>query len=108
MNGPTIDDIRTWPATVDVATASRAIGISRSYGYELAKRGEFPVRSLAVGGKTRVLTADLMRVLGISPESSEAAPGRAASAHDVPDKDNDDASNSATFAPPLRAVPRTG
>jgi hypothetical protein len=48
-------------------------------------------------------------VLGISPESSEAAPGgRAASAHNnVPDKDSSDDQN-ATLAPPLRAVPRTG
>lgn len=90
MNGPTIDDIRTWPATVDVATASRAIGISRSYGYELAKRGEFPVRSLTVGGKTRVLTADLMRVLGISPDAREAEPDGETTPH------------------PLRAVGGTG
>lgn len=109
MTGPTIADIRAWPATVDVATASAAIGISRSYGYELAKRGEFPVRSLTVGGKTRVLTSDLMRVLGITPESSEAAPStRAANAHDVPDKDNDDAPQNATLARPLRAVQPTG
>lgn len=108
MNGPTIDDIRAWPATVDVATASRAIGVSRSYGYELARRGAFPVKCLPVGGKTRVLTSDLMHVLGITPERSEAAHGRAASAHDVPDKDNDDAPQNATPGRPLRAVQPAG
>lgn len=108
MTGPTIDQIRAWPATVDVATASRAIGVSRSFGYELARRGEFPVKCLPVGGKTRVLTSDLMHVLGITPERSEAAHSGAASAHDVPDKDNDDAPQNATFAPALRSVPSTG
>lgn len=102
MTGPTIDEIRGWPATVDVATASAAIGISRSYGYELAKRGEFPVKSLAVGGKTRVLTSDLMRVLGITPESSEATPGRVATAN-VPAKDSDNAQATPDRSP-LHAV----
>ncbi|WP_216651381.1 hypothetical protein [Actinomadura litoris] len=109
--GPTADDIRKWPATVDVATASRAIGISRSYGYELAKRGEFPVESLTVGSVTRVLTTDLMRKLGIplhAPETSEAAPGGAASAHDVPDKDNDDGSQATPQWPRLHSIPPAG
>lgn len=90
MNGLTIDDIRALPATVDVATAAAALGISRSYAYELAARGELPVRSLAVGGKTRVLTADLMRVLGISPDAREAEPDGDTTPH------------------PLRAVGGTG
>lgn len=71
---PTLDELRLWPPTCDPPAASAALGISRSYGYELIKRGEFPVRTLQVGGKTRVLTADLMRVLGISPTSNDNAP----------------------------------
>lgn len=66
--GPTLDDIRGWPATVDPATAATAFGISRSYAYELVKRGEFPAKVLSVGGKRRVVTASILRAL-----ESEAA-----------------------------------
>ncbi len=60
---PTLDEIRTWPATVDVPTACAPFGISRSYGYELAARGEFPARVLRVGGRTRVVTASIVAAL---------------------------------------------
>lgn len=63
---PTAEDILNWPATVDPATAGSAFGISRSYAYELVKRGDFPAKVIRVGGKNRVVTADLMRVLGIT------------------------------------------
>jgi hypothetical protein len=56
------------PVTVDVATAARALGLGRSTGYELARRGAFPCRVLRVGCSYRVPTADLLRVLGIANE----------------------------------------
>ncbi|WP_460075937.1 DNA-binding protein [Streptomyces variabilis] len=59
---PTLDEIRTWPATVDLPTAARALGISRSQMYALVKRGEAPVRVLDYGTK-RVVTASLVRLL---------------------------------------------
>ena len=74
MSGPTIAEILTWPATVDPATAGTAYGISRSYAYELCKRGDFPAKTLQVGGKVRVLTADILRTLGVSHQQGEAAP----------------------------------
>ncbi|MFI0406490.1 helix-turn-helix transcriptional regulator [Actinomadura sp. 3N508] len=63
---PTAEDIRRWPATVDPVTAGTAFGISRSYAYQLVKQGDFPAKVIRVGGKNRVVTADLMRVLGIT------------------------------------------
>lgn len=63
MTAPTLDDIRTWPPTVDVATASSALGISKSYGYELVRRNEFPCRVLKVGTRCRVISAALITVL---------------------------------------------
>ncbi|MDN5917093.1 MAG: helix-turn-helix domain-containing protein [Pseudonocardia sp.] len=60
---PTLDDIRGWSATVDVPTACAAFGVSRSYGYELVKRGEFPARTLKVGGRVRVITASVLAEL---------------------------------------------
>jgi excisionase family DNA binding protein len=62
------------PVVVDVATAARALGLGRSTGYELARRGEFPCRVLRMGSSYRVPTADLLRVLGITREQRDQAP----------------------------------
>lgn len=59
---PTLDEIRTWPATVDVTRAAVALGIGKSKLYDLIKRGEAPVRVLDVGAK-RVITASIVRLL---------------------------------------------
>ncbi|MGH3303873.1 MAG: helix-turn-helix domain-containing protein [Streptosporangiaceae bacterium] len=61
-------ELLTLPVTVDVATAARALGLGRSTGYELARRGAFPCRVLRVGCSYRVPTADLLRVLGVVNE----------------------------------------
>lgn len=63
------------PVTVDVPTAARALGLGRSTGYELARRGEFPCRVLRVGSSYRVPTADLMRVLGVEPPTLQEVLG---------------------------------
>lgn len=59
---PTLDDIRRWPATVDVRLAARALGISGSKLYALIQRDEAPVQVIDVGSK-RVITASLLRLL---------------------------------------------
>ncbi len=61
---PTLDEIRAWPATVDIPTAARAYGLSRAYAYELASRAAFPARVLKVGGRYRVVTASILADLG--------------------------------------------
>lgn len=61
--GPTLDQVRSWPATVSIPQACRALGISRSFGYELSALNQFPARCLRVGGTVRVLTVSLIRVL---------------------------------------------
>jgi hypothetical protein len=62
--GPTLDQIKRWPATVDPARAGAAFGISRSYSYELIKSGEFPAQVIEVRGRTRVVTASILAALG--------------------------------------------
>jgi hypothetical protein len=62
-DAPTLSEIRTWPATVDIASAARALGISRSHAYTLAERGEFPATVLTVGHRLRVVTASLIAIL---------------------------------------------
>lgn len=60
---PTLIDVQSWPATVDVALASSAVGISRSWGYQLAAQDEFPCKTITIRGRTRVITASLLRLL---------------------------------------------
>ncbi|MEU2800225.1 DNA-binding protein [Streptomyces sp. NPDC007117] len=60
---PTLDEIRTWPATISVPEAATAIGISKSHLHALIKRGDSPVRTLSFGARHRVITADLVRLL---------------------------------------------
>lgn len=43
---------------------AQIIGVGRSKAYELAKRGEFPIRLLRIGTTYRVSRADLLRYLG--------------------------------------------
>lgn len=60
---PTLQQVTQWPATVGIPSASAALGISRSHGYELAARDEFPARLIRAGGRVVVITADLIRLL---------------------------------------------
>lgn len=69
MSGPTLAEIRQWPATVDVQRAASALGISKSHLYELIKQGNAPVRTLPFDAPIRVITASLLDVLGVQPET---------------------------------------
>jgi hypothetical protein len=60
------DELEDAGPTVDLPLSNRALGISKGHGYALAKRGEYPVRLLKLGGSYRVVTADLRELLGIS------------------------------------------
>jgi len=60
-----LEELLSLPTTVNVVTASRALGISRDKAYELIRNGTFPVRTLALGGKMRVPTAELWKILGV-------------------------------------------
>lgn len=70
----TRSELLALPVAVDLITAARVLGLSRSTAYELAQRREFPCRVLRVGGSYRVPTADLLRVLGITPGDQEHTP----------------------------------
>jgi hypothetical protein len=59
----TIDDLHDLPATIDLLTAARALGIGRTKAYELAQVGEFPCRIIRIGDLYRVATADLIGLL---------------------------------------------
>jgi excisionase family DNA binding protein len=63
----TLDELRGLPATTDLLTAARALGLGRTKAYELAKRGQFPCRVLRIGSAYRIPTAELLRYLCIAP-----------------------------------------
>ncbi|MCG3039177.1 helix-turn-helix domain-containing protein [Streptomyces sp. S1A] len=67
---PTLAEVRKWPATVSVAQAATALGISKSHLHALISRGEAPVRTLPLGRCQRVVTADLVTVLSGGSEAA--------------------------------------
>jgi hypothetical protein len=66
VKGMAKDELLSLPAAVDLETANRALGLGRSKGYELAKRGQYPCRVLRLGNSYRVVTAELQSLLGLA------------------------------------------
>ncbi|MFI7101939.1 hypothetical protein ACIBK8_21530 [Streptomyces sp. NPDC050161] len=64
--GMSREELMALPAAVDLETGNRALGLGRSKGYELAKRGQYPCRVLRLGKAYRVVTADLLDLLGLA------------------------------------------
>jgi excisionase family DNA binding protein len=55
------------PATLDIQSAARLLGIGRTTAYALARREALPVPVIRVGSGYRVPTAPLLRLLGLEP-----------------------------------------
>lgn len=64
--GMSRDELLALPVAVDLDTANRALGLGRSKGYELAKQNIYPCKLLRVGNTYRVVTADLLKLLGLA------------------------------------------
>ncbi|TDC88625.1 DNA-binding protein [Actinomadura sp. 7K507] len=56
-------DLAELPSVVDIVTAARALGLSRTYAYQLAKNDQFPCKVLRIGNCYRVPTAALLALL---------------------------------------------
>lgn len=65
QRGMTLEEVLALPATVNVVTAARALGIGHNKAYDLIKTGRFPVRTLTMGGTVRIPTAALWEALGV-------------------------------------------
>ncbi len=52
------------PVVFSLETAARALGVGRNQAYDLARRGQFPVRVRVICGRYRVTRYDLMAWLG--------------------------------------------
>lgn len=59
----TLAEVRRWAPTCDVAEAAAALGISRASAYQSISEATFPVATVRVNQRLRVLTSDLLRVL---------------------------------------------
>lgn len=64
--GMSREELLGLPVAVDLETSNRALGLGRSKGYELAKRGAYPCKVLRLGNAYRVVTADLLDLLGLA------------------------------------------
>ncbi len=64
--GMSREELLELPAAIDLETGNRALGLGRSKGYELAKRGQYPCKVLRLGNAYRVVTADLLALLGLA------------------------------------------
>jgi hypothetical protein len=60
---PTLDEIRSWPATCSLADAAAALGYGRTFAYELAAAGKFPAKVIQAHSRKRVVTASLLDLL---------------------------------------------
>lgn len=68
------DELLALPTVVDLMTAGRAWGVSRSQAYELARRGDFPCPVQRIGSRYRVVTEHLLASLGLTGERPTQSP----------------------------------
>ncbi|WP_344876167.1 helix-turn-helix domain-containing protein [Allokutzneria multivorans] len=60
---PTLDEIRQWPATVNVQRAAEALGVSRAHLYDAINQNRCPATVIFVGTRRRVVTDSLLALL---------------------------------------------
>ena len=71
-------ELTALPATISLLVAARILGIGRTTAYALARAERFPCRVIKVGAAYRVPTPELLRLLGLDPPATTAAPTAAA------------------------------
>jgi hypothetical protein len=69
----TPDEIRAWPATVDIVTGLAPWGYGRDGAYAAARDGSAPVPILRCGRRLRVARASVMTALGIEEVPAASA-----------------------------------
>lgn len=66
MNRTELDAL---PAVVDVCTAAKVLGLSRTAAYELIRLGEWPTPVFRLGKLIRIPTAPMLELLGLSSQA---------------------------------------
>jgi hypothetical protein len=72
MEPLTIAQVCALPATVNLMTAARALGLGRTKAYELVRGNEFPCRVHKIGDTYMVPTADLLAYMGVTPSADDS------------------------------------
>jgi hypothetical protein len=76
--GYTLATLRALPPTISVPELGRIFGISEPVARERQHRGEWAAMGIQIhrlGAKYRVMTADVLRALGVAPETEAGGPG---------------------------------
>ncbi|GAB1811841.1 helix-turn-helix domain-containing protein [Mycobacterium sp. MUNTM1] len=60
---PTLDELRSGPPTISIEQAARYLGVSRAYGYSMAREGRLPTIQLG-SRRIRVSALALLKMLG--------------------------------------------
>jgi len=60
---PTLDELRSGPTTLSIEQAARYLGVSRAYGYSMAREGRLPTIKLGER-RMRVPALALLKMLG--------------------------------------------
>lgn len=66
-------ELDTLPAVVDVPTAARVLGLSRTAAYELIRVGGWPTPVFRLGRLIRIPTAPMLDLLGVHQITKGAA-----------------------------------
>ncbi len=71
----TKDELARLPAVVDVATAARVLGLSRTAAYELVRCGKWPTPVYRLGRLIRIPTAPMLTLLCLAaPAAAQEEP----------------------------------
>ena len=63
QTAPTLDELRSGPPTLSIEEAARCLGVSRAYGYTMAREGRLPTIQLGTR-RIRVPALALVKMLG--------------------------------------------
>lgn len=74
----TVREVLELPPVFSVPLSFRACGLGRSTGYELLKRGEFPIPVRRIGSRYKVRRCDLLAYLGVADTETQASTESAA------------------------------
>ncbi|MEY9839672.1 hypothetical protein [Streptacidiphilus sp. EB103A] len=72
VRGMSEAEVIALPVSIPLEFANRAIGLGRTLGYAMAKRGEYPIPVIRLANAYRCRRADLLEYLGIQ-DRAEAA-----------------------------------
>jgi len=67
------EDLRELPPAMDVPTAARVLGLSRSVAYELIRTQRWPTPVLRLGRHIRVPREPLLLLVGVLPNPGTIA-----------------------------------